>query len=235
MNRFKHAALTAITLVGLALSSTASAGIVWREAPPGAGELTSTAQLTKGDLGSSLDSIQGRLNTTPFVNGPFLSEVDVFSIYINDFSRFSARTVSSNSVDDTALFLFDSAGKGVYSNDDNESDFLSTLPRFLTGGPLAGFYFIAVAIGGFSALDEDGKSLFLTGNFPDLLGPDSSAGTLARWKPEFPTLTDAGLSYNIQFTGARVAVVPEPTTALLVLLALGGLVATRSRRRSRQA
>lgn len=225
MNRFKIASLAATALVGLSLSGAASA-IVWNEAPPGAGETIGTAQVTVGTRFSPLTNIRGMLDTLALVNQDPRSEVDVFRISITDFSSFSARTVSSNP-DDTALFLFDSAGNGVYTNDDNGTDLLSTLPP---GGPSAnGLYYIAVALGGFSAWDAMGDNLFLSGSFTDVLGP-SGAGPLASWSTSFPTLSEAGLAYDIELTGA-VAAIPEPTTALLMLLGLGGIVAARSVRR----
>jgi len=172
MNRFKNLALATLAVAGLASYGTASA-LTWFEAPPGAGELIATAQITSGLGLPALDSIQGVLNTVTLVDELPRNEVDVYRIYVDDYMSFSARTVSSNP-DDTALFLFDKAGKGVYMNDDNGVDLLSSLP---TGGPLVNdYYYIAVAIGGFSAWDAASGSVFLSGGFTDVLGGDPAAG-----------------------------------------------------------
>ena len=222
MNRLKSAVLTAAVASALFIAGAARAE-VWIEAPPGAGETTATAQITGSTLGAALSEIRGTLNTVLMVDSTPRNEVDLYKIFIDDFSSFSARTVSSNP-DDTALFLFDFNGRGVYTNDDNSLDLLSFLPA---GGPLSnGFYYIGVSVGGFTALDAASKNVFLTGSFTDVLAGDGAAGALASWDQGFATLSEGGLAYDIALTGAVVGI-PEPTTALLLLAGLGGLAARR--------
>lgn len=226
MKRLRSTFLGAV-LGAFVLLSTPAAALVWFEAAPGAGDLLDTAQVTDGGGSfAALDGIRGLLETTAPVDADPRSEVDLFKIYIDDYLSFSARTLSTNP-DDTALFLFDAAGLGIYTNDDNPGDLLSTLPA---GGPQSnGFYYIAVAVGGFMALDGSDLNVFLNGSFSDVLGADPDAGALAAWSPGFATLSESPMAYEIAFTGARVAV-PEPGMALMFMLGVGGLLAARRAR-----
>ena len=227
MNCLKFATLAAALTSALFLAQPAFA-VVWVESGAGAGETLATAEVTIGTQSQPLTDIFGTLDTVLRVNSLPRNQVDVYRIFVNDFASFSARTVSSNP-DDTALFLFDSAGKGVYTNDDNAGDLLSTLPP---GGPQTNdFYYIAVSVGGFSARDAASNNVFLSGSFTDVLAGNPAAGSLASWDEGFATLTEAGLPYDIALTGALVAVIPEPPTVLLLLVGMGGLLGSRSMRR----
>lgn len=224
MKRLKFVALIAAVTSALFLGGPASAQ-VWNEI--NAGETLTTAEGMTGN--SALTGIHGMLNSTLLVDSTPLYQVDLYRIYIDDFAHFSARTTSSNP-DDTALFLFDSTGKGVYTNDDNASDLLSTLP---VGGPQAdSFYYLAVSLGGFTAFDAMANNIFMTGSFTDVLGANPAAGTLASWGQGFTSLTESSLAYDVALTGARTAPIPEPSTVLLLALGLGGLVARRFARRA---
>lgn len=216
-------ATIAMAIGAMLASAPASAAFIWSEQAPGAGETLATAQVTRGATSlNAIDRIQGTLATTVPVGGNPRNEVDLYKIYIDDAAGFSARTESSNP-DDTALFLFDASGLGVFMNDDNGFDLLSALP----GVGADGFYFLGVALGGFSALDASLNSVFLSGLFTDVLGADPARGALAGWSEGFASFDDTGLSYDIALTGARVAV-PEPTT--LALLGIAGFAAWRTRR-----
>ena len=223
MKRMNIAAL--LTAIGSVLACpTASAAYIWTE--NAAGELISSAEVVTGAALHALDGIRGTLATSLLLGaaGP-RNEVDVYKIFIDNALGFSARTVSSNP-DDTALFLFSGSGNGVFMNDDNGVDLLSALPG--VGG--IGFYYLAVAIGGFAALDAAANSVFLPGGFTDVLGVALASGALAAWSEGFPTLAEPPLAYDIVLTGARVAQIPEPTS--LALLGLAGFAAWRARRPS---
>lgn len=231
MKRTKLAALTA-AVTALAVPMTAAAGIVWNESGLlGAGDSLATAQVVLDTVLNPLDEIRGTLTSTTPVGGGPIYQVDLFKIRIDDFAAFSARTVSPTAFD-TALYLFDSAGLGVYMNDDNGVDSLSELPVGDPGGPTAiGDYFLAIAFGGYVANDASNLSVFLSGGFTDVLARDPTAGPLSGWTPGFAAQTESAFGYDIVLTGTTN--VPEPGSIALVLA--GGIAAWLSRRPSRKA
>lgn len=226
MKPMKVAALV-IALGSVLASPAASAAFIWTENAAGAGELIGTAQVVVDSTLHALDGIRGTLATRVLLSATPRNEVDVYKIFIDNAAGFSARTVSSNP-DDTALFLFSGIGDGVFMNDDNGLDLLSALPG--VGG--IGFYYLAVAIGGFEALDAVANQVFSAGLFTDLRPVDLTSGPLAAWSQGFASYADLGLSYDIVLTGARIADVPEPKS--LALLGIAGLAAWRARRPSRK-
>ena len=114
MKRLNVLASTLAAAFALALPGVASAGFVWTEQAPGAGDLLATAQATYDSAFNTLDTISGALTNT---TGAY--EVDLFRIRIADPAAFSA-TVHGDPLD-FALFLFDEAGLGVFMSDDNPS------------------------------------------------------------------------------------------------------------------
>lgn len=226
MKAMNTAALV-IALGSVLACPTASAAYIWTE--NAAGELISSAEVVTGAALHALTGIRGTLATRlPLGAAGPRNEVDVYKIFIDNAPGFSARTVSSN-FDDTALFLFSGSGNGVFMNDDiGGVNLLSALPG--VGGIGIGFYYLAVAIGGFAALDAAANSVFLAGGFTDVLDVDPASGALAAWSEGFISLTEPGLAYDIVLTGARVAQIPEPTS--LALLGLAGFAAWRARRPS---
>jgi hypothetical protein len=100
-----------------------------------AGELPSSAAVTSGT--GLLRSISGALGA--------LNDVDMFKLRICDPPNFSATTVDNTDID-TQLFLFNSAGMGVMSNDDASADlYQSTLNNSNASCPAsAGVYYLAV-------------------------------------------------------------------------------------------
>ncbi|MEO8079688.1 MAG: PEP-CTERM sorting domain-containing protein [Caldimonas sp.] len=229
MSRLHSLALSAV-LVSAMVAATPAHALAWNESPPGAGETLATAQTIDGVAGTTLTDIFGTLETVTLVNATPRNQVDLYRIFIDDVSTFSATTLSGNP-DDTALFLFDSAGFGIYSNDDNGFDLLSTLP---VGGPtVPGIYYLGVSVGGFVARDLFGTGLFLSGSFTDVVGADPAAGGLSYWDEGFATLNEGGLAYDIALTGVSVVAVPEPSELLLLLAGLGAVAARLRRRRAR--
>lgn len=237
MKRMKLAALFAAVAATAALPTAATAGIVWTETgADGAGDLLPTAQTVYDSAFNTLDEIIGTLKPTvgSDPNAPIF-QVDLYKIRINNFANFSAKTVSTEFSDDTALYLFNDSGFGVYMNDDNGVDSLSTLPALTAApSPLSnGIYYLAVALGGFIAEDGSSSSLFDTGNFTDVLSGSSGIGPLASWAPGSTSLQELFFAYDIELTGATNGELPEPGS--LALLMAGGIGAWLARRRSNGA
>jgi hypothetical protein len=209
MIRFLMRVMPAVVVLGLA--TAAPAGVLVEAGD--AGDLPVTAQVATGT--GSLDSISGTLADA--------SDVDVFSIFLSGSGTFSATTVGLTAVD-TKLYLFDSAGLGVFTNDDADVFTLqSTLP---SGDPLtplaAGVYYLAI-----TSFDIDpvslGGPIFPEPIFPDLVygptGPGGGSPVIG-----YTGSGDSG-AYTIALTGAQfqgvAAAVPEPGN--LTLLGLAGL------------
>jgi hypothetical protein len=202
--RFTRIAVTAVA-VAVSLGLAPSAFAVSESGD--AGDLPSTAQ----DLGSgAVTSIFGS-----FSGG---ADVDVYRMCLTDGVSFSASTVGATTLD-TQLFLFDSNGRGVYSNDDAgigvRGSRLPSAHRFSPAGP--GEYFIAV-----SSFNNDPQSdageifpdLFSSSLYPD--GVVNAAGVggdepVVSWVG--PTRGPPGL-YRINVTGTMGCDMTAPTVDL---------------------
>ena len=223
MKRLNVLASTLAAAFALALPGVASAGFVWTEQAPGAGDLLATAQATYDSAFNTLDSISGALTNT---TGAY--EVDLFRIRIADPAAFSA-TVHGDPLD-FALFLFDEAGLGVFMSDDNPSYPDPALPG-LPGGFSGGVYYLAVAFALSNPVDGSDTSIFdFTGAPVETMA--AGTGALAGWQLN-PGFASAPFSYDILLTGATNSDLPEPATAALLMA--GGLGAWLSSRRRKAA
>lgn len=212
----------------------ALAGFQWFEAgPTGAGDGLGTAQVTYSATYETLSGIHGGLATSgpDIFGGSPIYQVDLYKIRVADVATFSARTAGQTAFD-SQLYLFDRDGKGVYTNDDDGFDLLSLLPAGSVLGPLAAdVYYLAIAFGGYIALDAGDGSLFLGGSPTDVLGGDPLSGPLAGWARSYDNGNSEALySYEIALTGATNAELPEPGVFALAGVALGAAGLARRRK-----
>ena len=196
-----------------------------------------------GDAGQTLGTAQG----AGLVNGAPLSmilgtissptDADLFAFNITTPMTFSATTNGGTTMIDTALFLFNSSGMAIYTNDDaNGGSLQSTLPAgtSFTMSLAPGLYYLGISLSGNEPVNSNGQLLFAA-----FIGGDSTSvrGAAAGVNPD--TLADFnGLTsfpemgaYRIDLTGASA--VPEPSTMALGLAgAAAVMVIIRKRRRA---
>ena len=214
--RLAIACAFAAALVPAAAATAAS--VTWAEVGD-AGQTLSTAQVVIGLPGDTLTAITGNISSA--------SDHDLYDIRITNGATFSATTVGTpGTLDDTQLFLFNSAGIGVYANDDDASALgalaeRSTLPA--GGSPTAiapGLYYLLIDASQSYPVSTPATVAGLI--FPNftltsvpqvastaVVGPTGPGGALPL-TGYTGTAADFGV-YEILLTGAAPAVVPEPT------------------------
>jgi hypothetical protein len=184
----RHSTLRVRTLLAvvwlLTLVPAASAAVEQDDA----GDLPATAQ----DLtGQPVERIDGVLADP--------SDIDMYRLCLDGGGSFSASAVGGTSVD-TQLFLFDSAGRGVYANDDDEDGVLqSRLPSRHALTPRSpGEYLLAI---GAYNLDPLGAGGPIFPGDPGILGPTGPGGSdpVVGWSGR----PGVGGAYTLSLTGAR--------------------------------
>ena len=215
----------------------ASAGVIWNEIDD-AGDLLATAQRVEGD-DTSLE-IGSIIGTLVYVDKSKDDSVDMFAIYIDDPSTFSATTyVDGTDLLDAWLYLFNDEGYGLAASASTEDGFYfhATIgPESFEGSP--GVYYIAVAkfdVRPKNNLGEIFPYLLTESLNGEVVGPDGDGGSepLKSW---IAAPVDDGPNYEIRFTGARQVqrneVVPEPGACIVWLTLFGflGIVLTRRRK-----
>lgn len=197
-----------------------------------AGSLLGTAQTVVGT--GALTRIDGHIGGR--------NDVDLYKIVISQPLLFSAETTAPV-LFDTQLFLFDTDGRGVYSDDDSGVLTLSKLSAGLPQGPqAAGTYYLGISNFNNDPFSADGL-IFRTPNLPanGADGPGANAPLLGWNDAGSLPIVGPGL-YQIKLTGAAFvptvsgnAAIPEPGTMALAatgLLPLAGLIRRRRHRRS---
>jgi|GEM_PF-1434960 len=209
-------------LLALALSLTAHAQLFTEIGDAGATLASANSLPAFGRV----DAIAGRLSSA--------NDADIYRIYVNDPSGFSATTVGGTSLD-TSLFLLNWNGSPAYLNDDDPGglSLQSTLSAWNFTTPLSvGYYYLGVATSGFEPENINGQLLFA----PFILSPTETRGEANGLLPDtlfdFTSVSSTGESGSYTVKLAGVGAVPEPSTyglfAALGLLALGALRRRRS-------
>jgi len=196
-----------------------------------AGSLPATAEVTTG-IGA-LTAIDGTLDPT---SGDI---ADMYKIFITGGGTFSATTVGGASFD-TELYLFDSAGVGIYANDDF-TGFLgpSTLPAGMALTPSAsGLYYLAISQCCFEPSNGSGAIFNASFDHNAVVGATQSGGALPITDYSGASdQTSGGGAYTITLTGAQfaapVSAVPEPGTLFLLLTGVAGIIGRQYKERRR--
>ncbi len=192
-----------VTVLGLppALAIQDGPPTTWRE-DDDAGGLPGIAQRVRGS--GNLFVITGRVERA----GPGeAGRRDMYRICVTGGRSFSATTLDTGTELDSQLFLFDSAGRGVYANDDtdNPSTLWSDLPPGTAEGSdtgsspdAPGVYFLAISGFDSDPVDSNGNLIFPSEPFNQVHGPNDPSAVIAGW--------DGGGGngpYSIVLTGAR--------------------------------
>jgi uncharacterized protein (TIGR03382 family) len=215
--------------LGLAVLAVAAgravAGPDWVEHNE-AGSTLPTAEPTIGV--GSINTISGTLN-----GGELVPDFeDMYLIRILDPLNFSMSVISANF--DAQLFLFNvtlpGEAFGLLANDNGPNSnmpFLTSLATDGTGSKVsfAGVYAVAISASGRVPVSRTGP-IFFFANPTEISGPDGIGGINPH---EDWTGPGVGGSYAISCTGVGFYETPAPGTG--AVLAVGGLLAARRRRR----
>jgi len=190
-----------------------------------------------GDAGQTLGTAQAVAGGVDQITGTSNGTADLFSFYWGG-GAFYANTVGSTG--DSQLFLFDSAGMGVWGNDDGIA---FAGPAYISDANLtAGLYYIGASGYNYDPRDAAGNLIFQSSPFGPVYGPNAGAGALASWSGG-----NSGTNYSINFqqitsngtsvggstgTGSGPTGVPEASTLALFGLGLFGLGFTRRNKKS---
>jgi len=182
-----------------------------------------TTHAEVGDAGQTLGTAQMLAGGTTAITGSLSSDADLFGFAWGG-GAFYADTLGS--AFDTQLFLFNSAGAGVWANDDG----LSGLRSYISDAALAvGTYYL-----GISSFNNDPVSasgvMFTSYPYGPQYAPLYPGETLSSWTGGY-----SGGSYIINFRSASGEVVqtgdvPEPASLALIGLGLAGLAFSRKRK-----
>jgi hypothetical protein len=163
---------------------------------------TSHFELPGGDAGETLASAQSPAGSGPleYIVGVLGEDADLYRISICEPTQFSA-TTTFNTVADTQLFLFSSAGIGVAMNDDTEAGLNYYLQSSLSNAFVnsAGEYYLALAGYNRDPVSSTNALIWLNAPYEAERGPDGPAAASAvdHW-----TGVGNGGAYTIALSGA---------------------------------
>ena len=197
-----------------------------------AGQTLGGAQTTGPVGGLTLTTIAGSISG--------INDADLYIFRITNTTTFSATTVNAvttGSALDTALFLFNSLGAPIYTNDDASGvSVQSNLPAgtevSMTLNP--GIYILGISVTGNEPINLSGQLLFAGfpgGNSTAVRGPAGgiNPNSLSNFNNQ-GSFAQSG-AYNITLTASQTAsAIPEPSVTALLVVAAAGLVVVAQRR-----
>lgn len=195
-------------LVGCALSALTTGAWAVPVAELGdAGDLPASAQVLTNF--ATVTSVAGTIRTA--------ADVDMFQFALAAPTTLSFMVAATSTID-SQLFLFNSAGAGLWANDDMGN----SLDAQITAALTAGTYYLAISSWDTHPLNAGGLSIF--GNASGVLLPPINSGAVTAWSG-----SGAIGSYSI-----NVGVVPIPEPETWALLAAGLLAVVTRLRRTRE-
>src|SRR3712207_1203239 len=192
-------ARTLVALAGTFALATASLDAQTYTEIGDAGQTLGSAQTTGATGGQTLNTIFGTIANP--------GDADLFMITLTAPVNFSATTTFGGLTTlDTALFLFNSAGQAIYTNDDASGTSLqSTLPSgtSFTMSLAAGTYFIGISLSGNEPINLSNQLLFaafIGGNSSSVRGPAQGVSPNTHFNFNGATAFSEMGAYRIDFT-----------------------------------
>lgn len=231
----RFGALVAAAILVTALPVSTFAGPIHSEVGDAGSTIAGAQLINDGTTADPVTSITGSIGGS--------GDADVYGIFISNPAAFSATTVgTAGSLGDTQLFLFNSAGLGVVTNDDAAAGGLrSDIPAANGFVTTPGLYYLAISTFNNDPLSASG--FIFPNSFSGVNGPTGPGGGSPL--TGFDGSSTGTGTYTINLTGAfhvtpagpgpdPVPGVPEPTGMALFGFATvaAGYVAWRRRKRA---
>ncbi|MBC7881560.1 MAG: PEP-CTERM sorting domain-containing protein [Anaerolineae bacterium] len=182
-----------------------------------AGQTLGTAKVADSSaFGTPLDTITGSIAVTT-------GNADLYQIYLTG-GTFSANTnLTTGTLTDTQLFLFNASGIGVVWDDDTGTALLS---QFSISNVTAGIYYLGISGYNYDPISAGGQIFGTTPGGPTGVG---GASPLTGWAFTSGTTTGSG-PYTISLTGATFVPEPSEVLGLLAFAGLGGAAFMKRRK-----
>lgn len=222
--------IPAITVLSVVVYAGQAQAVTFAESNDAGDKINTSQVISSGTF--FLESISGSLAD---------NDADLFQIFLTGGQTFSATTKNAQTdqipidnllgiptelIADPQLFLFDSAGRGVYANDDSFGSLQSTLSSLDFSPTEAGIYYLAISSSGYEPVSND------TRIFPNAVSAEVISSNSDIILTNFVGTSVSNGRYDIALSGAKA--VPEPASMLGVLsLGIWGIV-KRVKNRNKQ-